>query len=215
MTIRAAAAAVITAVTVLSAACTGEPGESTLDRYLCNADDLGDGYQQLIAGDFSPRDLADLGPAADAHERDLVRAGMERGRFAFWKETLPRPPFEPPLNVLCQVLAFEDADAAAGWVAALEPDPSVIATSAIAWLPEDARGARELARPGGGRGSPPRAFEVTAGSGDATTRVYFEFRAFGPYVVLVAAGKQLDGDPGAGLLVVERVTGRMQTRLPD
>lgn len=207
------APALLVALTALAGvSCTGEVTESDLDPFLCTLDDLGGGYQQLITGDFSPGDLADLGPRAEERERELTAAGMVGGRFSFWKQSLPKPPFDPPLNVVCQVLEFETEGQAAAWVAGLEADAPVVATSAIAWLPGDGRSAVELGTAAAEPGSA-RAFEVTAGSGPMRTRVYFAFRGRGRYVGLVAAGGQENGAPEAGRELTERVAESMETRL--
>jgi hypothetical protein len=113
-------ATALTMVLALLTACsTGEPADSELDAYLCDQDDVGDQYIELTRGEFTPRDLADLSDNADSRERALTEAGMQAGRFAFYKESLPRPPFDPPVNIICQVSQFKNEASASEWVAAL------------------------------------------------------------------------------------------------
>ncbi len=171
----------------VSATCGGSTTGKDLDPYLCQPGDVGEEYQELTRGNFSPRDLADLGPSADRREDEFEEGGMERGRFVFYKQSLPKPPFDPPIDVLCQVLEFENEGAAAAFVAGLEPSDSV-ATTNIAWIPEDnwqfvERDYPELEGPGG------RSFEVTAGRGEQQVAAILHTRASGRFVATIAAGR--------------------------
>lgn len=143
----------------LPACAPGEPSDSELDPYLCTQEDLGDEYQELTRGEFTPRDLANLADDADSRERDFRTAGMKGGQFVFFKQSLEKPPFEPPINVVCQVTEFESEEAAQKWVAALERESS-IDTIAIAWIPEQ----RHRIRENDSLSGPARLFEVSAGT---------------------------------------------------
>jgi hypothetical protein len=151
----------------LLSSCGGDSKGEDLDPYLCTREDVGDEYQELARGNFSPRDLADLGPDADTRVREFREAGMKRGRFAFFKQSLPRPPFEPPIDLLCQVIEFESEAAALAFVEDMEPEDS-LATTAMAWIPENEREFEEE----GGSGSTPglRMFSIVAGSNE--TKIY-------------------------------------------
>jgi len=105
----------------LVAGCTGEPGASELDQYLCPPEGAGAGYRELTRGDFTPADLAGLSADAEARERDYRAAGMENGKFVFYKQSLSKPPFNPPWTVVCQVIEFETATQAEAWVSTIDP----------------------------------------------------------------------------------------------
>lgn len=115
------------ALALLTACSTGEPRDSELEAYLCDQNDVGDQYIELTRGEFTPRDLADLGDNADSKEREFTEAGMLGGQFIFFKQSLPKPPFDPPLDVVCQVLEFENAPAAEAWLDRLD-ETNVAAT---------------------------------------------------------------------------------------
>lgn len=129
-TLRLAVAAV---PLLLTAACSTSPAaNSEIDDLLCTQDDLGPDYIELSRGEFTTADIAALAP--DADERAYREAGMQRGHFIFWKEVLPNPPFDPPINVLCQVIEFETPAQAAAFASGLDAAPP---WAGIAWLPED------------------------------------------------------------------------------
>ena len=137
------------AATLVFSACSdaSEEGDTSLDKYLCARDDLTWEFQQQIAGSFSANDLGSLGDGTDERKRAYREAGLERGRFVFWKESLPKPPFDPPFNVVCQVLVFETAPQATAWVEGLLADSAEIAATGIVWLPDGERGATEIDDP--------------------------------------------------------------------
>ena len=174
-------------------ACTDAGGDD-LDEYLCQQADVGDDFQELTRGNFSPRDLADLGPDADARERGFQEAGMERGRFVFYKQSLPKPPFEPPVNVVCQVLEFSDPLAASQWVLDLSED-DIREGILVAWLPgELSTAASDLTAPDS-QAESSRAYRVQGQSTAGTTHADVLIRARGNVVSLVAAGRTAEGLP--------------------
>lgn len=109
----------------LLSSCAGSDNNNDLDAYLCDSETVGSEFQELARGDFSPRDLADLGDDAARRDREFRAAGMRRGRFVLFKETLQKPPFDPPANVVCQVIEFGSAQEAGAWAGGLRPDATL------------------------------------------------------------------------------------------
>lgn len=180
---RLALAAGIAGLVLVGCSDASEAGDSALDRYLCEQDDLDGRFLQLVSGAFSGDDLGGLGLDPGERKREYRAAGMLRGRFVFWKEGLPRPPFDPPVNVVCQVLVFETAAQAAAWVAGLDADAADVAASGIMWLPGGAREVEEIQPIAGGR-----AFRVTAEEGPARVTLIATYEAEANIVRSVFAG---------------------------
>jgi hypothetical protein len=187
----------------------GKSGSDALDPYLCTLDDLGGGYQQLTDGNFSPRDLADLGRDANAHEREFREAGMKRGRFVFFKQGLPKPPFEPPLNVVCEVIEFGSEEQAQTWLEGPRPTGNV-ADAAIAWVPEDHREVREKDSLAG-----TRTFEVKAGEDAERVAAVLQFSRSGALVVAVAVGKTADAITDDERRILGELIARRANRLGE
>ena len=165
----------------------GSKGEE-LDSYLCTHEDVGEEYQELARGNFSPRDLADLGPDADSRVREFEDAGMEPGRFAFFKQALPKPPFDPPIDVLCQVIEFESDAAAQAFVRNMAPEDS-LATTAMAWIPDEDREFEEVPEHGQAPDGTQRfIYEVRAGGGGEAMAAKFDVLNFGKLVRTIAVG---------------------------
>lgn len=204
-TVRVAITALL-AVGMLTVACSGGGGE--LDPYLCTLDDLGGGYQQLTTGNFSPRDLADLGPDAKDREREFRNAGMERGRFVFFKQALPKPPFDPPLNVVCQVLEFRSEEEAQQWIVDLH-DPGLLATSVVAWLPADHRDGFWTQLNLADGIIIPESYGMRAGSGDTKVEARGVARVQGRFVASVTVGTAGPNPDGA---TVATALASMETR---
>jgi hypothetical protein len=169
---------------VVAGACRGGAGfdGAALDAFLCTADDLPGMFMEQTRGDFTPDDLGGLSRTPDERKAEYRAAGMEGGRFVFWKEALPRPPFASPVNVVCQVLSFSSEAQAAAWVAALTAEPEVIRDSGMLWAPMENASARELP------GEHGRLFELAAREGDAQVRLFALHEARGRLVVSVFAG---------------------------
>ncbi len=182
-----------------------EAGDTALDPYLCEPGDLDGGFLQLVAGAFSREDLGGLGRDPETRKREYRAAGMERGRFVFWKERLPKPPFDPPVNVVCQVLVFGSAEQAAAWVASLDADAEDLAASGILWLPGGERLTEEIAPIAGAR-----AFRVTAEEGQARVTLIATYGAEGNIVRSVFAG---DRDGRVTAEYVAAIRGRQDARL--
>lgn len=183
MKTRLALAAGVLSVALAGCSDASESGDAALDRYLCEQSDLDGRFLQLVSGAFSRDDLGGLGLDPAARKREYRAAGMERGRFVFWKESLPKPPFGPPMNVVCQVLVFESPGQAADWVTSLDADVADLAASGILWLPGGERVVEELAPIAGAR-----AFQVTAEEGPARVTLIATYAAEGNIVRSVFAG---------------------------
>ncbi len=183
MGIRSSLAAPLMAVAVL-AGCQASPRFDglPLDPYLCEAEDLPFDAIEQTRGDFTAADLGGLSRDPEARKAEYRAAGMEGGRFVFWKQALPRPPFEAPVNVVCQALSFESADQAAAWVAGLAAEPRAVRDSGMLWAPLEGSQAEELpAREG-------RLFRLEAAEGDARVRLYALHEARGKVVLSVFVG---------------------------
>ncbi|GIW12926.1 MAG: hypothetical protein KatS3mg062_0365 [Tepidiforma sp.] len=166
------------------AGCQGTPrfnGEP-LNPLLCAAEDLSQPFLEQTRGDFTAADLGGLSRRPEERKAEYRGAGMEGGRFVFWKQALPRPPFESPVNVVCQVLSFETAGQAAAWVDRLEADPERIRDSGMLWAPLDGAVAEELPAERG------RLFRLEGSEGDARVVLYALHEARGNLVLSVFVG---------------------------
>jgi hypothetical protein len=171
------------AATALCISCNAPARDSTttaeLSSRLCTLDDLGGHYVRQTEGDFDSADLATLPHAPPGRENQLAAAGLIRGRLVFWKATVSKPPFEPPLNVYCQALAFDSQQQADAFVAALQPHLADIETLGMAFFPDDGLTVEIQPATGG-----IRTFELTAHDWAVSGAV----RADGRYVTSVLAG---------------------------
>jgi hypothetical protein len=190
---------------LLACSDASEAGDAALDRYLCRQDDLDGRFLELVSGSFSRDDLGGLGLDPEARKREYRAAGMQRGRFVFWKESLPKPPFDPPMNVVCQVLVFESPEQAEDWVASLAADASDVAASGILWLPGGERTTEEIEPIAGAR-----AFSVTAKEGPARVTLIATYATEGSVVTSVFAG---DRDGRVTADYVRAIRERQQVRL--
>lgn len=175
--------------------CARTPGVdgTALDRYLCEAADLPFAFMEQTRGDFTADDLGGLSTDPEARKRAYREAGMAGGRFVFWKEQLPRPPFASPVNVVCQAIQFETADQARAWLQQLPATGQSIRDSGMIWAPNGGGRARELPFAGDGR-----LFELEAEEGDARVRLWALHQLRGELVVSVFAGDR-DGRAGTEL----------------
>ncbi len=174
----------------LTAACSNGDAYAELKPLLCAQEDVGPDYQQLTDGDFSVKDLADLGPNASQRVAELRDAGAQHGRFVLFKQSLPRPPFEPPVNVVCQALQFDTAEHARAFVRDLRADDS-LATTAMTWLPAEGRqftpvNASESQAPPGESWA---RFEIRAGSGEQAMNAIYDATSAGDVVFTIVVGE--------------------------
>jgi len=192
-------------VALASCSDASEEGDTTLDRYLCTSEDLVTEFNQQVAGSFSATDLGSLGDGTEERKQAYREAGLERGRFVFWKELLPRPPFDPPVNVVCQVLVFGTPQQAMAWVANLEADADEIGASGIVWLPDGERSVEDL-----GSDETGRTFRVVAEEGDARVSLWATYSVRGNLVLSVFAG---DREGRLGFAVVSEIQAARDARL--
>lgn len=184
MTRRADTAAGLLAAALLIAACgTPRAGGPELDPLLCEEADLPFAFLEQTRGDFTAEDLGGLARNHEERKREYREAGMQGGRFVFWKEALPRPPFDYPVNVLCQVLVFGSAEEAAAWVAGLRVEPEVIRDTGILWTPVESLAVEEL--PGWHRG---RLFRLEAAEDGTATTIFALHAPRDRYVVSLFVG---------------------------
>ncbi len=172
----------------LFAACApGAVSETELDEHLCSPEALGDDYQELVRGDFTPRDLAELADPHEGRERELRDAGLERGKFVYYKSVLEKPPFEPPLEVVCQAMEFESEEQAAAWIAGLTEE-----AAAEALLLGRFRGDATARDSGPLNGSPdsPRTFTIVDQSVEPPLVMFSALGANGRFVRVIASGGQ-------------------------
>jgi hypothetical protein len=195
-----ASAFVALAVVLTSAGCATESkADGALGRQVCIESDLGGSYIEKTSGDVSVDNLAALSDNPSAMRDRLTRAGLRGGRFAYWVHTVPKPPFDPPLEVVCQALEFRSDEQAAAFVHDLQPTPDDLASTAIAWLAEGDRHVEEfvLSRAGAQPGTPvatgPRAFKITARGNDVDFTIYASVESDGRFVRTVYVGR--NGDP--------------------
>lgn len=183
MPARTSIAAVLLGAAILSACqASGRLEGPALDRYLCTAEDLPFDVIEQARGDFTAADLGGLSRDPEVRKAEYRAAGMEGGRFGFWKQALPRPPFESPLNVVCQVIAFDSSAAAASWVANLEADPVRIRDSGMLWAPLGEARAEELPAERG------RLFRLEGTEGEARVTLFAHHVARGHLVLSVFVG---------------------------
>ena len=110
-----------------------------LESQVCLQQDVPADFHRQTSGDFTAQNLADLGPGPEQRLRQLAAAGVRGGHFAYWKQTVGSPPFDPPLDIICQALEFDSDAHATAFVRAIRPDPADLATTALTWLPDGAR----------------------------------------------------------------------------
>lgn len=190
MAIRRFLLALVPAVALASACSPGEVSQSELDEHLCSHETVGDDFQELIRGNFTPRDLAGLAENSGEREDAYREAGMERGKFVYFKQTLPKPPFDPPINVVCQVIEFETNEDAKAWVDRLTADDALQAVSFGA-LPDDHRSAHSEDSARIDSTFPPlRYFVASGGSGEWRTTARYLIGAEGRFARLVSFGSR-------------------------
>ncbi len=201
------------AIAILAVSCSndgslGDPANH-LRQQVCDQSDLGEAYRQQTAGDFTPANLAGLTPDAPERQKELEQSGLTGGHFAYWKHVVPRPPFAPPIEVVCQAMAFETADQAHQFVANLRPSPDDLASMAITWLPDGHRTAHEVPLTdntlAGGR-----AFEIDANDSNVSVTLFAVLVPAGRYVRSVYVGDMEENK--ATLAGAETIQARIQQR---
>ncbi len=185
MTTRSKAAALLAGLTLMACSSSEASDGLGLEPYLCTLDDLGGGFNEQTSGAISLGDIAALSDGGRDEERRLRESGLREGRFIFWKEALPKPPFDPPANVVCEVLAFDSETSATAWVVGLSEagiaDP--FAAAGVLWLPGGNREVQEALPDGEAR-----VFHLRASEGDARVGLFARYEARGRLVLAVFAG---------------------------
>ena len=118
-----------------------------LASQVCLRGDVPADFHSQTSGDFTPRNLADLSPSGETRLGQLSATGLRGGHFAYWKQAVESPPFDPPLDIVCQVLEFDSEGDASGFLAGIRPEPGDLATTALVWLPEGKRTVNEEPSP--------------------------------------------------------------------
>ncbi|MGK2966102.1 MAG: hypothetical protein ACSLFM_10930 [Tepidiformaceae bacterium] len=164
-----------------------------LDQMACQDADVPGLFSFQTAGTFTLGNLAGLAPDPEARRKELRDAGLRAGYFANWREATSRPPFDPPADLTCQVLAFENGEQAAAFVRDIVATPDGVVSSAITWLPRDERVVEEIAAPESAPDGA-RAFRIAARDADVEIQVFAVVVQNGSYVQSVYVGGQGDVD---------------------
>lgn len=130
-------AAVTAAATV---ACVGgsDTRHDATRELICQTGDVPTDYLLQISGDFTSSEFADLAHFTEGDQATLREAGFVGGRFSYWKQLVSKPPFDPPVNILCEALEFSSEEGAARYVSALDP-ATYGEVPGLTWLPEGDR----------------------------------------------------------------------------
>lgn len=207
-------------IVVASAGCTARASGSItggLEQQLCVESELGGDYAEKTSGDLSLANLAALSDDSASMQKRLEADGLKGGLFTYWVHTVPKPPFEPPLEVVCQALEFDSEAGAQAFVAELKPTPDDLASSAMAWIAEGKRSVEELPLPATGDAAETleraRAFKLTASGNQVDFTIYAVVVDAGKYVRTVYIGR--NGNPGDVQLadavqIVAAVAGRVK-----
>jgi len=184
-----AAIAAVGALFAAACAAASPAGANIDDDLVCTPDDLGGAYLMQVAGEFSSRNLADLAENAVKRKAELESSGLRSGRFNYWKQAVGRPPFEDPVELVCQVVEFASETQAARFVRSLKAEPGELSTTAVAWLPAGGRAAAELPVPTTINAPPTsRVFRLEATSPGPRTTLYVAIAPAGRFVQSVYMG---------------------------
>ena len=114
---RATVALAALGIVAVLAACSGD-AELLADR-ACQEEHLPEGLERLTFANLSRSEMGrEVGAAP------LEAAGVEGGYFAYWKERRDSLEDEPPIEIVCQVVAFGESGEASRFVAGLPADPA-------------------------------------------------------------------------------------------
>jgi hypothetical protein len=203
----------VSGLALLAVSCTDVSGLNSandLHQQVCNSDDLGGQFREETAGDFSAGNLAALSDDAPQRTKELDAAGLKGGHFAYWKHTVPDPPFDPPIEAVCQVMEFGSETEAASFVKAMKATPEELATTAITWLPDGERSVTEESTAALGLPSGARGFRLTASDAHADAKLWVVVLPAGHFVRSVYVG---DSEGDATLAQAATIQMRMLQRL--
>lgn len=198
---------------LLAVSCSDVSGLNSgtdLNQQVCNDQDLGGQFREETAGDFSAGNLGGLADDSTERTKELNAAGLMGGHFAYWKHTVTDPPFDAPIEAVCQVMEFGSESQATSFVAALKATPDDLSTSAIVWLPNGERAVNEEATVGTGLPTAARAFQLTASGPHADAKLFVVFVPSGRFVRSVYVG---DEEGSATLVLAASIQTRIQERL--
>ncbi len=123
------------------AGCSGDP-QLLADR-ACREEHLPEGLERLTFGNLSRSEMGrEVGVAP------LEAAGVDGGYFAYWKERRDSLEDEPPVEVVCQVVAFGDRGEASRFVAGLPADADWLSVTVAGIALAEGTGLTELAAQG-------------------------------------------------------------------
>lgn len=180
---------------VAVAGCGGESHDDTvIDQFLCTGEDTGPDFIELTRGEFTPDDLAALAPETEEARQQYASGGMVRGRFVFLKQVLSNPPFDPPLNLLCQAVEFESSKQAAAYELGL--GDSAPQWAGLVWLPEATRDVEQVA---------PSLQRITFQEAGQDVTVLVQYAVSGRFFYSVYLGR--NGEPPAQSELAEIVRG--------
>ncbi len=172
-----------------AAACTSDSPELSplTERFVCSREDVPSGFLQLVSGDYTSKNLAELAREPEKRERVLREAGLVGGSFSYWKETVDDVSAGRPANVLCEALEFETPEGAQQYIRAIDPERDGDLPG-LAWLSSNPDVVSELdvAHPD------QRAIAVEDQGADS--RLVAIYAAEGQHVVAVYVGGPLAGD---------------------
>ncbi len=122
---------VAAALTLLGTACGGL--DDATPEFDCDLGALPGEYIRQTGGVYRASELQERVSAANGF--DFATLGLVDVTFNFWKETVDAVPFDPPANIVCELLTFASDDGAQAFIAALEPNGETLAATSITWPP--------------------------------------------------------------------------------
>lgn len=176
---------------LLASACGGGSSEPTIASTIdCLGQDLPSQYVRQLDGSFTNTELIAVG-VGDAPQTDALIGG----HFSSWTETVDEIPFDLPGNILCQVLVFDEEEAADAFVDSLEATSASLSHASIGWPSAGELAVREIS--GDPSAESPetsvRAFTATGTDGGSEQQLLLLFESAGRYVVSVHAGGPSQG----------------------
>ncbi|HCU99785.1 MAG: hypothetical protein CL897_02025 [Dehalococcoidia bacterium] len=100
-----------------------------LAEHTCQEEHLPKGYELLTFGNLSRSELG-----REVEDAKLAAAGVDRGYFTFWKERLDGLQDDQAVEVVCQVLVFENPVDASRFVTNLPAETSWLSVT-VAGIP--------------------------------------------------------------------------------
>lgn len=140
-TSRAGIALAALGILAVVAGCSGDP--QLLADLACQEEHLPEGLERLTFGNLSRSEMGrEVGAAS------LEAAGVEGGYFAYWKERRDRLESDPPIEIVCQVVAFGDGGEASRFVAELPANADWLSVTVAGIALAEGTGIEEVAAEG-------------------------------------------------------------------